>query len=496
MKRFLISISIPLLLLSFGLSTDVAWSQAKKDLNQAAVDGELDRVKSLVSGGADVNSKNRMGMTPLVVAAMNSRTAVCEFLVASGADLNAKDGQGRTALYFAVDRNNKELAELLLKKGADVNIATGAGENAFSLAKKKRNADGNTEIVDLLAKSGATDPVVQVGYGDEYYADEGMAPGRPGAMPGRAGPMRGAAPAAPEVDLLADPNEITARLKTFDGLEQAIVGLAKKSTTEMRYWGQSKYDNRTSLARAVQQQVEDELALVKKIAVEEKATKTVEAIDALVKQKQERYKSISRELMQQKREASQGQSSLAGARSGGRTSGRSRGGRSSSGLQASGGGTAGAYGDGGAYGPGTGETGRPGRPTRPAEQLDRATQDEIRQWTQATMDNKPDLAKTVHPQIHAEFAMIRRVAVEEEAKKTTAAIDGVLLARQVRFDVYVKMADALKTTAALGQNPGAAGSRYGEEGGRTTGGRGRTTRGVSGANQQQSTQRGGRTRRR
>jgi hypothetical protein len=263
----------------------------------------------------------------------------------------------------------------------------------------------------------------------------------------------------------------------------------------MKYWGTSKYDNRTSVARAVQKQVEDELALVKKIAVEEKAAKTTEAIDALVKQKQDRYKKVSRELNQQRREALQAQSSRGGARSGGRTSGRSRGGRSSSGLQASGGGTAGAYGDGGAYGPGTGETGRPGRPTRAAEQLDRATQDEIRQWTQATMDNKPDLAKTVHPQIHAEFAMIRRVAVEEEAKKTTAAIEGVLLARQVRFDVYVKMADALQRSVAPGQNPGTAG-RYGEEGGRTTGGRRRTTRGVSGANQQQTTQRGGRTRRR
>jgi len=491
------SISTYLLLLSMGVDVNVAFSQVqrpKKDLNQAAVDGELDRVKELVSGGADVNSKNRMGMTPLVVAAMNSRTAVCEFLAANGADLNARDGQGRTALYLAVDRGNKELIELLVKKKADVNIATMRGENAFSLAKKK----GNTETVDLLAKNGGTDPVVQLGYEDEYYgAGDGMAPGRPGAMPGRAGPMRGAAPAAPEVDLLADPDEITARIKTFDGLEQAVVGLAKKSATEMKYWAATRFDNRTSVARAVQKQVEEELALVKKIAVEEKASKTTEAIDALVKQKQDRYKKVSRELTQQKREAAQGQSSRGGARGGGRTSGRSRGGRSSSGRQGSGGAmVGGGYEEGGAYGSAGGNTARGGRPTRPAEQLDRATQDEIRQWTQATMDSKADLAKTVHPQIHAEFAMIRRVAVEEEAKKTTAAIDGILLARQVRFDVYTKMAEALKRTTAPGQDPRTAG-RYGEQSARTTGGRrGRTTRGGAGGTQQQGTQRGGRTRRR
>jgi len=324
-----------------------------------------------------------------------------------------------------------------------------------------------------------------------------MLPGGAGAIPGRAGPMRGAAPAAPEVDLLANPDEIQARLKTFDGLEQAILDLAKKSATEMKYWGSTRSDNRTLLAKAVQDQVKVELALVKKTAAEEKATKTTEAIDALVKQKQDRYTQVSRELRQQKREASQAQSSRGGARGGGRTSGRSRGGRSSSQSQGYGGATAGgAYEDGGAYGSAAGNTGRGSRPSRPAEQLDRATQDEIRQWTQATMDNKPDLAKTVHPQIHAEFAMIRRVAVEEEAKKTTAAIDGVLLARQVRFDVYVKMADALKATAAPGQNPRTAG-RYGDQTGRATGGRrGRTTRGGVGGTQQQTTQRGGRTRRR
>ena len=172
-KRFVTSISIVLLVLSFGFSADVAWSQAKKDLNQAAVDGDLDRVKTLVGQGSDVNARNRMDMTPLAVAAMNSRTPVCEFLIDKGADLNAKDGKGQTALYFAVDRNNKELVELLVKKGADVNVATGRGDNAFSLAKKK----GNTEIADILAKNGATDPVVVDAYGEDFYNETAPSPG-------------------------------------------------------------------------------------------------------------------------------------------------------------------------------------------------------------------------------------------------------------------------------------------------------------------------------
>ena len=183
MKRLFVSVLIDLAVLSFSFNGGIAWSQPKKDLNQAVVEGDLDRVKALVGQGADVNSLNRMQMTPLVVAAMKSRTAVCKFLADNGADLNAKDYRGRTALFYAVDRNNKELVEFLVKKGADVNITTERGENAFSLAKGKRNAGSNTEMVEIvafLAKHGAKDPVVS-----DVYGDEGMLPGGRGEAPSK-----------------------------------------------------------------------------------------------------------------------------------------------------------------------------------------------------------------------------------------------------------------------------------------------------------------------
>jgi hypothetical protein len=138
--------------------------------------------------------------------------------------------------------------------------------------------------------------------------------------------------------------------------------------------------------------------------------------------------------------------------------------------------------------------GRSGRTSaRPPEQLDPDTQEEIRLWEQATPDKKVDLAKSLHPLTHGDFASIRKIAVDEEAKKTTAAIDGILLARQVRFDVYVKMAEALRSVLAPGQ-PGMV-DQYGNPilpGVRS--GRGRT-RGGAGTQQQQNTQTGGRRRR-
>ena len=499
MKRFVISISIVLLVLSFGFSADVAWSQAKKDLNQAAVDGDLDRVKTLVGQGSDVNARNRMGMTPLAVAAMNSRTPVCEFLIDKGADLNAKDGKGQTALYFAVDRNNKELVELLVKKGADVNAATGRGENAFSLAKKK----GNTEIADILAKNGATDPVVVDAYGEDFYNEAATSPGGRAGAP-RGGVGRNVAQATVEVDLLADPNEIKSRVKSFEGLEKTIKDLGAKSANEKRYWEYTRSDNRTLLARAVQTQSDEEFDVVRKIAVEEKAAKTTEAIDTMLTKKKDRDTKVRAALMQQRREVTASESSRGGSRgrSSSRTSGRYSGRDSTSGYgtgtssggYVSGGGSGGGYDDGGGVGvAGRSRTGRSS--ARPQEQLDPDTEEEIRLWEQATLDKKLDLAKALHPLTYGDFAYIRGIAVGEEAKKTTAAIDGLLLARQERYDAYVKKAEAEKSALVPGQAPGVAG-QYGDpsmqQGVRTRGGR---TRGAVGGTQQQNTQTGGRRRR-
>lgn len=68
------------------------------------------------------------------------------------------------------------------------------------------------------------------------------------------------------------------------------------------------------------------------------------------------------------------------------------------------------------------------------EQVDPETENEISQWLQTTVDNKEDLANTVNEQLMIELTSIRTIAVEEEAKKTTAAIEGLLLSRQERFE--------------------------------------------------------------
>jgi hypothetical protein len=130
---------------------------------------------------------------------------------------------------------------------------------------------------------------------------------------------------------------------------------------------------------------------------------------------------------------------------------------------------------------------------RPEEQLDPQTQEQIRLWLQTTTDNKIELTSAVQPLIQSEMSSVRAIAVEEGAKKTTAAIDGILLARQERYDkVAVEMEQEQRelqeaqSRQNLGNDPTQAyqqGSRYG---GRAR--RGATTQRNN--QQQQNTRRG------
>jgi len=485
MKRIIILISVLLLFVSFAVNNTHA--QRKKTLDQAVVEGDIERVKTDIAAGVDINSKNRMGWTLLHIAINKKHTEIAQLLLEKGADVNIRDNRGRRPIHLAVETGQKDIVEALIAKGADLNAIDGRAENALTLARK----NNQTEITELLLKNGAKEPDLQALQGDRLYSTPGGAganyrQGTAGSFQARARSVT-TSQTTTQLNILADPNEIKSRIKKFAGLEKELKLVTDKSHDELRHWPQSRYDNRTTLARSIDKQVEEELQYVRKVAVKESAKKTTAAIDNLLKSRQERYTKVNRELLQQRRETRQTTSTRTSSR--GRTTGRSARGQYSQRGQAYGtNATDNLYGSDSVNTPrGYGAQ----SPDRPAEQLDPQTQEQIRLWLQATPDKKLELAKAVHPLIQSEMSSIRAVAVEEKAKKTTAAIDGLLLARQERFDKIVveleeeqrKLQEA-QGRQNLTNDPAQAyqqGGRYG----------GRTRRGAStqGNNQQQSTRR-------
>ena len=72
------------------------------------------------------------------------------------------------------------------------------------------------------------------------------------------------------------------------------------------------------------------------------------------------------------------------------------------------------------------------------KRVNKESRKEIREWTRSTAEDKTSLVKAVQKQVMAEFNFLRELAVEEGAEKTAAAIDGLIAARQKRFEEMTK----------------------------------------------------------
>ena len=141
-------------------------------------------------------------------------------------------------------------------------------------------------ITIFAVSEGATPQVLQQQVPDPNHLLEGL--GLP-EVPGITGPRT-------EPDLLADPNKIRAMVKSFEGLDKKLEELDRQSQDEMRGWLQTSTDNRPVLERAMERQVREELDLIRKIAVEEKAVKTVAAIDGISLNRQERSRKLLKKM--------------------------------------------------------------------------------------------------------------------------------------------------------------------------------------------------------
>ncbi|GMH36812.1 hypothetical protein BSKO_04685 [Bryopsis sp. KO-2023] len=121
-------------------------------LNFAAQGGHVEAVKILIQEGANVDSKDNLGFTPLLDAAFYSRVDVIEVLLESGADIEARTDKSSTALILAAQEGHLKVAKVLVEAGADVDAQTEEGSTALYLAAQ----EGHLEIAKVLFKAGAT----------------------------------------------------------------------------------------------------------------------------------------------------------------------------------------------------------------------------------------------------------------------------------------------------------------------------------------------------
>jgi hypothetical protein len=70
--------------------------------------------------------------------------------------------------------------------------------------------------------------------------------------------------------------------------------------------------------------------------------------------------------------------------------------------------------------------------------LDKAGQQEVREWVQAKIEQKEEFILTARKRYNEEFNLIRELAVEENALKTVDAINRLLENKNKRFEEILK----------------------------------------------------------
>jgi ankyrin repeat protein len=141
-----------LMLTQFNDGMALRFPAAGNILFYAALSGNPELVKTILSYHPDVNARGVNGHTPIFAAGFvgndnvpGARATIVSLLVKAGADVNLHDDDGNTPLH---DTYQPEVMEQLLALGADVNARNKAGETPIFHAP-------NAETMSVLVKHGA-----------------------------------------------------------------------------------------------------------------------------------------------------------------------------------------------------------------------------------------------------------------------------------------------------------------------------------------------------
>lgn len=159
MKRSLFTAAIPVFIAAALLAPSVSRSQTEisqeavgalnDEMLTAAQSGDVEKVKSALSRGANVNARNSRGATLLIMAVNLNVKEMVKVALDYKADPNVKDNSGNTAAYYATLRGNAWVVDSLERAGAD--MAPGEKGGRMLVAAVKGN---NTALLLSLVEKG------------------------------------------------------------------------------------------------------------------------------------------------------------------------------------------------------------------------------------------------------------------------------------------------------------------------------------------------------
>lgn len=130
-------------------TTDEWMEGDESTLFKAVVDGEVDKLRSILDSGVDPSMADSEGMTPLHYAADRGNCEVVDILLSYGANANSIDCEGQTPLMLAVMCENEDVVKSLLREevGADISLVNLEGESVMDMIDSN---SGDSEAIRIM----------------------------------------------------------------------------------------------------------------------------------------------------------------------------------------------------------------------------------------------------------------------------------------------------------------------------------------------------------
>ncbi|XP_067668072.1 serine/threonine-protein phosphatase 6 regulatory ankyrin repeat subunit A-like [Haliotis asinina] len=146
------------LLVSKGCNLSAVDDLGRNIIHAACLAESVDIVQDLLSHGiVEIESKDRMGRTPVMYAAEQGNKKVLDLLVSRGCNLSVVDDQGRNILHAACLSDNVDIVDYLLSLGiADIESRGEGGDTPVMYAAEQ----GNKKVVNLLVSKGCNLSIV------------------------------------------------------------------------------------------------------------------------------------------------------------------------------------------------------------------------------------------------------------------------------------------------------------------------------------------------
>ena len=113
--------------------------------------GDYSQFLGLIKRGANINTRDEFGRTPLMISAIRGDEIACDIFLSRGAKIGCKDIDGHTALHFFDFTGNQLICRKLILFGAAINMKAKNGYTPIQAAAASGHFQTCFELLELGA---------------------------------------------------------------------------------------------------------------------------------------------------------------------------------------------------------------------------------------------------------------------------------------------------------------------------------------------------------